>query len=118
MKANLPKSWYSLPPIEKRAIENLVKEEAFKIADRESEETQEIWIKLSCILLHDMGLTEEELLRYIAGWKRMYRRNERCGNKEQQTVWLEKEMARCFPGGFPQMRIDEMKKTERGIFDG
>lgn len=118
MKANVPRSWHTLPPIEKRAIENLVKEEAYKIVDRENDEMQEIWIKLSCILLHDMGLTEDELLQYIAGWKRMYRRNERCGNKDEQTAWLAREMERCFPSGFPQMRIDDMKSKERSILDG
>ena len=116
MKANtpkpqkLPKCWQRLPDYERQQILKIMTDTAYEIADKQAAELQEIWIKLSCIQLHDMGLSEEDLLRYIAGWKRMYRRNERCKDKEAQTAWLESELKRCFPDcGFPQIRIDEMK---------
>ena len=106
----MPKSWYRLPQYERDQLTKILTDTAYDIADKESAETQEIWIKLCCILLHDRHEFDElELLQFIAGWKMMYRRNERCEDKEAQTAWLEKEMQRCFPSGFPQMRIDDMK---------
>ena len=111
MKCNLPKSWHRLPQSEKDLINKAKTEEAYKIADRQLAETQEIWIKLACILLHDFhDFDEDEMLQFIAGWKRIYRRNERIETKEEQTAWLNEEMKKCFPTcGFPQIRIDELK---------
>lgn len=111
MKCNLPKSWHQLPKSEKDLINQAMTEKAYEIADRQSAEVQEIWIKLACILLHNNhGFTEEEMLQFIVGWKRIYRRNERIETKEEQTAWLAEEMKKCFPTcGFPQIRIDELK---------
>lgn len=117
MKCNLPKpqkppkSWDRLPQSEKDLLNKTMTDWAYDIIDREQEQLQEIWIKLACILLHNnYGLTEEEMLQFIAGWKRIYRRNERIKTKEEQTAWLDEEMKKCFPTcGFPQIRIDELK---------
>lgn len=108
----LPKAWDRLPQYERDLIIKIMSETACETADKQLADTQEIWIKLCCILLHDRhDMDEEELLQFIAGWKRMYRRNARLKNKEEQTAWLDSELARCFPScNFPQFRIDEMKE--------
>lgn len=120
MKANVPRSWHTLPPIERRAIENLVQEEAYKLSDKEHEYVQEFMIKTDCIYMHDvLGCTEDELLAYIAWRKRTYRKIDRFTNRAEQDAWLAREMERCFPTcGFPQFRIDELKSNERSILDG
>lgn len=106
----LPKSFYRLPQYEQDVLMKAMSDASYDAADAKLADTQEVWIKLSCIQLCDMGLTEEELMQYIAGWKRMYRRNERIETEEEQKAWLDREMARCFPTcSFPQFRIDEMK---------
>lgn len=108
--AKLPKSFYNLPQYEQDALMKAMSDASYDAADRQLADTQEIWIKLSCSIWHSMGATEEELLQYIALFKRMYRRNERIQTEEEQKAWLDKEMALCFPtNGFPQFRIDEMK---------
>ena len=111
MKCNLPKSWHQLPRSEKDLINQAMTEEAYKIADRRLAETQEIWIKLACMLLREsFDFDEEKLLQFVAAWNLIYRRNERVLTKEDQTAWLESEMAKCFPEcGFPQARIDYLK---------
>lgn len=116
MKANLPKApkmpkcWHRLPDYERQTILRIMTDTAYDIADKQLADTQEIWIKLACIILHEMGHTEEELLQFIAAWKRMYRRNARIQTKEEQALWLELELSKCFPTcGFPQFRIDDMK---------
>jgi hypothetical protein len=117
MKANVPRSWHNLPPIERRAIENLVREEAYKLADRENEGVQEVMIKLFCIWLHDHGETEEEVHAFIAWMRRTYRQLARCKTEAEQAARIGKEIERCFPDGFPQMRIDDMKSKEGSILD-
>ena len=112
MKCNIPKSFYQLPKAEQDAIQKAFNDELNHLLDKEEAEVQEIWIKLACILLHEnFGFGEERLGRFIAGWHRVYRRNERLANKEEQTVWLDAEMSKCFPKyGFPQRRIDSLKE--------
>lgn len=107
----LPKTFYRLPGYEQKVLTEAMNEHAYHLADLQLAETQEIWIKLDCINLRNCGATEEELLQYIAGWKRVYARNARIKTKEEQTAWLEEEMKKCFPTcGFPQIRIDELKE--------
>ncbi len=112
MKCNLPTSFNKLPKSERESIQNALNEQLNHLLDKEEAEVQEIWIKLACILLHEnFGFGEERLGRFIAGWHRVYRRNERLETKSAQTAWLDAEMAKCFPKfGFPQNRIDKLKE--------
>lgn len=111
MKCNVPRAWTNLPQRDKEVIERIKADEARRMANEELAETQEIWIKLSCIILGQKGATEEELLSYIVDWDRMYRRNERIETKDEQTAWINKELSKYFPTcGFPQFRIDELKR--------
>lgn len=112
MKCNLPKSWNQLPKSEKDLIQAELNKQLNLLVDKEEAEVQEIWIKLACILLHEnFGFGEERLLRFIAAWNKIYRRNGRVQTKSEQTAWLDGEMAKCFPKcGFPQFRIDRLKE--------
>ena len=106
----MPKTWDRLSQYDRDVLTKVMSDTVYDRVDKELRDVQEIWIKLCCIILREMGNTEEELMQFIAAWKRMYRRNERIQTKEEQTLWLELEMSRCFPTcGFPQFRIDEMK---------
>lgn len=117
MKCNMPRSWDTLPQREKQIINETMTKWAYDIVDKEQAELQETWIKLACILLHDFhGFDEDELMKFIAAWKRIYKRNERTGNKEEQDKWIEGEMSKCFPYcGFPQIRIDELKEKVQSV---
>lgn len=111
MKCNLPKSWDQLPQREKDIINKTMTDFAYDIVEKEQQDLQEIWIKLACSLLHDFfDFGEDDLLKFIAAWKRIYARNDRTEYKETQDAWLDEEMRKCFPTcGFPQLRIDELK---------
>ena len=107
----LPKTFYRLPGYEQKALTEAMNEHAYHLADLQLAETQEIWIKLACIILRSHDFDEEEMLQFITEWKRIYSRNARIETKEEQTAWLEEEMKKCFPTcGFPQIRIDELKE--------
>ena len=112
MKCNLPKSWDQLPKAQRDLIQDEFNKQLNHLVDKEEAEVQEIWIKLACINLHEnFGFGEERLLRFIAAWNRVYRRNERMQTKAEQTAWLDAEMEKCFPkSGFPQNRIDKLKE--------
>ena len=111
-KAPSRNSWRLLPEYEKEAIIKELEEQMNKALDKEVAEVQDIWIKLACILLHEIyGFGEERLLRFIAAWDRIYRRNARIETKSEQKEWLDMEMSKCFPKtGFPQFRIDRLKE--------
>ena len=66
MKCNLPTSYHRLPQYEKDQIQQAFDEQLNFLIDKEEAEVQEIWIKLSCILLHDtFGFGEERLIMYL-----------------------------------------------------
>jgi hypothetical protein len=107
----MPKTWDRLSQYDRDVLTKVMSDVTYERVDQELKEIQEVWIKMGCIILDEMGLTEEQLLQFIAAWKRMYRRNQRIETKEEQTAWLDRELARCFQEtGFPQFRIDEMKE--------
>lgn len=112
MKCNLPRSYNQLPQAEKDVIEKYFNEQLNHYLDKEEAEVQDIWIKFACIVLRDrLKLDEEELVNFIVGWNRVYSKNARIKNKEEQTAWLDEEMKKCFPKiGFPQARIDHLKE--------
>ena len=112
MKCNMPTSFNKLPKAEQECIQNALNEQLNHLVDKEEAEIQEIWIKLACILLHEVfGFGEKRLCRFIIAWNRIYRRNERMQTKEEQAAWLDEELKKCFPkDGFPQMRIDRLKE--------
>lgn len=112
MKANMPRSWWNLPVSERESLKKVLSDQVYEIVNKEEAELQEVWIKLACILLHEtFGFGETRLLRFIARWDRVYRKNARNIDKADQTAWLEAEMRKCFPrGGFPQERIDHLKE--------
>lgn len=111
MKANIPKSWLSLPEREKKAISKMVEDEANKAVDHEEAELQKIWLQLACIVLHDaFGFGERRLTRFLGNWKRVYRMNSKCENAEKQTEFLTDQMSKLFPqGGYPYEWIDSLE---------
>ena len=111
MKANLPKSWNSLPRREKEVIKRLMTEQVVEIVDEEEKQMQVAWMKMCCIILHEVyGFGEIRLLRFIARWKRMYAKNKRYTTNESRDEWLDGEMKKLFKScGFPDLRIQEMK---------
>jgi hypothetical protein len=111
MKANIPRSWHSLPQREKEAIKKLMTEHVYELVDEEEKQIQVTWMKMCCIILHEVyGFGETRLLRFIARWKRMYARNKRYTNEKDRDAWLDEEMKKLFKTcGFPDLRIQEMK---------
>lgn len=114
MRCNIPKDVMDMSPSQRQRIAKYYTQQAYNLADKEHERVQEVMIKGFCVITAQIfNATEEELLASIAEWKRLYRRLERLGTQEAQDAWLEEQTAPLFPkSGFPQFRIDELKRAE------
>jgi hypothetical protein len=119
MRCNIPKDVTDMSPSQRQRIAKYYTQQAYNLADKEHERVQEVMIKGNCILMAKLyGFTEEQLLAYISEWKRFYRRLERLATQEAQDAWLEEQMKECFPTcGFPQFRIDELKRAEESVLN-
>lgn len=114
MRCNIPRQVTQMSPSERLRIAKYYTEQMYNGMDQENERVQEVMIKANCIYKRKYeGATEEQLLAYVAEWKRFYRRLERLKTQEEQDAWLDEQMKECFPTcGFPQFRIDELKRAE------
>jgi len=114
MNCNIPRQVTQMSPSDRKMIAKYFTGQMYNGMDQENERVQEVMIKGNCSMLARVfGFTEEQLLAYVAEWKRFYRRLERLKTQEEQDAWLDEQMKECFPTcGFPQFRIDELKRAE------
>jgi hypothetical protein len=108
-----------MSPSQRQRIAKYYTQQAYNLADKEHERVQEVMIKGFCVITAQIfNATEEELLAGIAEWKRFYRRLERLGTQEAQDAWLKEQTDPLFPkSGFPQFRIDELKRAEESVLN-
>lgn len=116
MKANLPKM--SKPPLclknlserEKKLLELYYTNYSYDISDKRSAQLQEVWIKLACINLHNMGLSADAIMEFIGAWKRLYKTVNKIGDDQKVQDFLKEKVNQIFGvGGFPQDFIDDIK---------
>lgn len=110
MKANLGKSFSQL----RKAEQDRILKQMEDAMDNELCDAQFILIKMSCIDLHNMGMTADEIMQYLGGWRHQYRINSRFANKDEQSAYLDGMMQTIFgPGGFPQEFMDGLREIGR-----
>ena len=112
MKANIPKSWLSLPPKEKRIITELVEEEVRKGVDHEEAELQKRWLQLACIVLHKQkdSYGKMRCMAFLKAWKRVYKACEKFKSGAEIDEWLKSEMDSIFGvDGYPSGWVDSLE---------
>jgi hypothetical protein len=110
MKANLPKCFRQLSNNEQDRINRALTD----ALDEELCDAQIIWIKMACGVLHRNGLSMEEVLKFLGGWRLMYRKNARIKDKAEQTDFINREMAAIFgDGGFPEDFVQSLREIGR-----
>ena len=110
MKANMPKCYDRLSPGEKQRIETAI----FDRLDEELCQAQFVWLKMACIILHDMGMSADDIILFIGGWKMMYRANSQCQHKSDQDAFLEPRLKEIFgERGFPEEFMQSFKEIGR-----
>ena len=110
MKAKIPKSFLALPQREKDIINKTMVEYVDKKVDEEEAELQKIWLQLACIVLHrHFGFGKVRAMRFLGAWRRLYKQNERCGNKDSQAEFLKSHMDKIFGSdGYPYEWVDKL----------
>lgn len=115
MKANVPKApkvWESLPPAQRKIIEDYAIKIAIEAARKQEENDcrviLDLYMKFTCLILHDaFGFGESRLNQFIGNHKRLFAQQTRLVSKGEQIEYLNKRMAEMFPkSGFPQGYID------------
>ena len=109
MKANLPKSWLSLPQKEKQIISDLMNKTVNDTIDAEEDLIQKIWLQWACIVLHEtFGFGKKRLMLFLGNWKRMYRKNRTFKDDIEQQKYLDEKIKKIFGNDYPQDFIDKL----------
>lgn len=112
MKANVRRSYLSLPPKEKKAMDDAIVKYIEDKVNHEEAELQKIWLQMACIVNHDaFGHGAMRCTTFLGGWKRMYKRMSKIGSKQEQDAFLKAEMDKIFGvDGYPYEFIDSLEK--------
>ena len=99
MKANIPRSFNSLSPSDKRRIEQLKTEEI----NRSAMIMLDIFLKMSCKVLHEVfGYGEKRLTYYLGTYRRIFARQVKMVKAGTQIEELDREMRKIFRrDGYP-----------------
>ena len=115
MKAKVPKSYKQLSHTDqqdlKKFTQDVALEAAEKMLERNARIMLEIYMKMVCVMLHDMpnGYGEKRLRVFLAGHKRVFARQFRLVERGEQLQYLNKRMDEIFKkDGFPQNFIDDL----------
>lgn len=108
MKANLPIPWERLPRRQKEAVCDYYNEVHEREMEREARTLLEMYIKISCILQHDVyGKGEKSLTMYLGSHRMFFRRLKKIPTQAEQIAYLDKRIAEIFKkDGFPKEFID------------
>ena len=115
MKANIPKSWLSLPEREKKAISKMVEEEINKTVDHEEAELQKRWLQLACIVLRRQKdpFGKMRCMAFLAGFKRIYKQCQKFNSDVEIKDWIKNEMDSIFGAdGYPSEWVDSLENRE------
>lgn len=115
MKAKVPKSYKQLSHTDQQDLKKFTQDVALEAAEamleRNSRIMLEIYMKMVCVMLHDMpnGYGEKRLRVFLAGHKRVFARQFRLVERGEQLQYLNKRMAEIFKkDGFPQNFVDDL----------
>lgn len=115
MKVKIPKSYKQLSHTEQQDLKKFTQDVALeaseKMLERNSRIMLEIYMKMVCVMLHDMpnGYGEKRLRVFLAGHKRVFARQFRLVERGEQLQYLNKRMDEIFKkDGFPQNFIDDL----------
>lgn len=115
MKAKIPKSYKQLSHTKqqelKKFTQDVALEAAEKMLERNARIMLEIYMKMVCVMLHDMpnGYGEKRLRIFLAGHKRVFARQFRLVERGEQLKYLNQRMEEIFKkDGFPQNFVDDL----------
>ena len=115
MKVKIPKSYKQLSHTDQQDLKKFTQDVALeaseKMLERNARIMLEIYMKMVCVMLHDMpnGFGEKRLRVFLAGHKRVFARHFRLVERGEQLQYLNKRMDEIFKkDGFPQNFVDDL----------
>lgn len=115
MKVKVPKSYKQLSHTDQQDLKKFTQEVALeaseKMLERNARIMLEIYMKMVCVMLHDMpnGFGEKRLRVFLAGHKRVFARQFRLVERGEQLQYLNKRMDEIFKkDGFPQNFVNDL----------
>lgn len=114
-KVKPPRVWFRLRESERNEIVEYVREcleELVRVnLDHEEAELQKAWLKMGCIVNHDVfGFGAIRSRRWLHRWKKLYRKIESCKSSEERDAFLDPEMEKIFGvGGYPSEWVDSLE---------
>lgn len=115
MKARVPKPWEKLSPRDQEKLKAFTREVALeaaeKMLERDARIMLDIYMKMVCVMLHDMpdGWGEKRLRMFLGNHKRVFARQFRLVERGEQLKYLNKRMEEIFKkDGFPQNFVDDL----------
>lgn len=107
MRANVLIPWERLPKRQKEAIGDYCNDVVIKEMYRESRILLDMYVKISCILQHDIhGHGEKRLTLYLGAHRMFFRRFKKLQTREEQIEYINARISEIFKNGFPQDYID------------
>lgn len=112
-KPKPPRPYERLPEYQQKIINEyavkLVEEIAKPREEAYIRQLLNLYIRESCVMLHDQfGMGESDLNQYIGAHKQFWRGQNRLVEKGTQDEYLEGRINEIFKGGFPQAFIDSL----------
>lgn len=99
-----------LAPSDQKKLLKIMEDEAERALFESQADMQIVWIKMMCIALYRMGLSQDEILMAVGTWRSLYRKNSKFSCEEEQKAWLSEEMGKIFENGFPEQIVQDFKK--------
>lgn len=111
MKANVQRTLDSLKPSEMKKLDQMY----FERWDKELVQAQFNWLRMGIYCMsHNPKFTTDDMLCWLAAFKRMYQLNARFNTQEQLDHYLKEKMDKIFgEGGFPDDFMRDFEKIGR-----
>ena len=115
MKVKIPKAYKQLHYDDqqdlKKFTQDVALEAAEKMLERDARIMLDIYMKMVCVMLHDMpdGWGEKRLRMFLGNHKRVFARQFKLVERGEQLKYLNGRMAEIFKkDGFPQDFLDDL----------
>lgn len=99
MKANIPIEYSRLKPSDKKRLLDAME----RAHARDMNVMLDLFLKMSCIILHDSkGFTEADLYCYLGSYRQFFRRQAKLVREGRQIEEIDKRLSEIFPeSGYP-----------------
>jgi hypothetical protein len=119
VKANLPIPWERLPKRQKEAIGDYCMKVTSREMARESRVLLEMYLKISCILQHDVfGKGEKSLTMYLGNHRTFFRSFKKLQTQAEQMEYINERISKIFKNGFPQEFVDGLLDDNVTVVEG